>query len=55
MEFVQKKYGRHWIGYMLKPMDIVLIETGVAACYGQPGCQAKHTGMTREATLWLAD
>jgi kynurenine formamidase len=43
------------IGYRLKPMDIVLIKTGASAYYGQPGCQSKHAGMTREATLWLSD
>ena len=42
------------IGYTLKPMDIVLIKTGVA-CYGQPSCENMNAGMTREATLLLAD
>lgn len=45
----------HQIRYTLKPMDIVLVKTGAAACYGQPGCQNMHAGMTREATVWLAD
>jgi kynurenine formamidase len=43
------------IGYRLKPRDIVLIKTGAAAHYGQPGCQSMHAGMTRESTLWLSD
>ena len=43
------------IQYTLKPMDIVLIRTGAAASYGQPGCQRMNAGMTREATLWLGD
>ena len=43
------------IGYVLKPMDIVLIKTGAAAFYGQPGCQNMHAGVTHEATFWLAD
>jgi kynurenine formamidase len=45
----------HRIGYTLKPQDMVLIRTGAAAHYGEPGCQNMHSGMTREATLWLAD
>ena len=43
------------IGYTIKPKDIVIIKTGAAAYYGQPGCDNMNAGMTREATLWLAD
>lgn len=43
------------IGYVLKPMDIVLVKTGASAHYGQPGCDEMNAGMTREATLWLGD
>ena len=42
-------------GYTLKPMDIVLIKTGAAAYYGQPGCETMNAGMTREATRWLGE
>ena len=43
------------ITYKLKPMDIVLIKTGACDHYGQAGCDTMHAGITREATLWLAD
>ena len=43
------------IGYAIKPMDIVLIRTGTDACYSQPRCDWMNPGMSREATLWLAD
>ena len=41
------------IGYSLKPRDIVLIRTGTAACYGEPGCDRMNPGVTAEATAWL--
>ena len=41
------------IGYALKPRDIVLIRTGTAAHYGEPGCDSMNPGMTGEATAWL--
>jgi kynurenine formamidase len=41
------------IGYTLKPMDIVLLCTGVAAHYGEPGCDGMSPGVTAEATAWL--
>ena len=50
---VQKAFEQ--IGYVPKPMDIVLIRTGAAAYYGQQGCDEMNAGMTREATLWLGN
>ena len=41
------------IGYALKPRDIVLIRTGAAAHYGEPGCDRMNPGMTPGATAWL--
>ncbi len=43
------------IGHTIRPKDIVLIKTGAGACYGQTSCDNMNAGMTREATLWLAD
>ena len=43
------------IAYAIQPMDIVLIHTGVSVHYGQPDCERLNPGVTREATLWLAD
>jgi len=43
------------IGYAIRSKDIVLIKTGAGACYGQDSCDNMNAGMTREATLWLAD
>jgi len=41
------------IGYTLKPRDIVLIRTGTARHYGEPGCDQGNPGVTGEATAWL--
>ena len=41
------------IGYELKPMDIVLVNTRAGARYGQPDYVATGCGMGREATLYL--
>ena len=41
------------IGYTLKPRDIVLVRTGTAAHYGEPGCDRLNPGMTAGATAWL--
>ena len=41
------------IGYTLKPRDIVLIRTGIANSYGEPGCDRMNPGVTAEATAWL--
>jgi kynurenine formamidase len=43
------------VAYKIQPMDIVLIQTGVSVHYGQPDCELMNPGVTREATLWLAD
>ena len=43
------------IPYTIQPMDIVLIRTGTSAFYGQEDCEMKNPGVTREATIWLAD
>ena len=43
------------IEYTIRPGDIVLIKTGAGDCYGQAACDNMSAGMTREATLWLAD
>jgi kynurenine formamidase len=41
------------IGYTLKPLDIVLVNTAAGAAYGQPEFLNKGCGMGREATLFL--
>ena len=41
------------IGYELKPMDIVLINTGRDKFYGQPDYMFKGCGVSAEATHWL--
>jgi kynurenine formamidase len=43
------------IQYKIRPKDIVLVKTGAGASYGQDSCDNMNAGMTREATLWLAD
>lgn len=43
------------IGYALKPLDIVLIQTGADAAWGTPVYLIKGAGMTRESTLFLTD
>ena len=43
------------IRYSIHPADIVLIHTGASHAYGQESCDNMNPGMTREATLWLAD
>jgi len=43
------------IGYTLKPMDIVLMQTGRDVFYGQPDYIFKGCGVTAEATRWLYD
>jgi kynurenine formamidase len=43
------------IAYQMQPMDIVLIQTGASVHYGQTDCELMNPGVTREATLWLAD
>lgn len=41
------------IDYQIKPLDIVLIQTGADACWGKPEYLIKGAGMTRESTLFL--
>jgi len=41
------------IEYALRPRDIVLLWTGAAAHYGEPGCDRMNPGVTAEATAWL--
>ena len=41
------------IGYALKALDIVLVNTGAATYYGAPNYLDKGCGMGREATLYL--
>ncbi|MHB1653580.1 MAG: cyclase family protein [Desulfitobacteriaceae bacterium] len=43
------------IGYTLKPLDIVLINTGASRYNTEQRYLVEHCGMTREATLWLID
>jgi len=44
------------IHYKLKPLDIVLVMTGVSdKYYGQKNYPNMHPGATRESTLWLVD
>jgi len=41
------------IGYQIKPLDIVLIQTGADAAWGTPEYLVKGAGMDRESTLFL--
>jgi kynurenine formamidase len=41
------------IGYTLKPLDIVLVNTAAAEAYGRPDFLDRGCGMGREATLHL--
>jgi kynurenine formamidase len=41
------------IEYKIKPMDIVLIQTGAEAAWGTPQYLTRGAGMTRESTLCL--
>jgi kynurenine formamidase len=50
---VERELGR--IGYALKPLDIVLVNTSAAAAYGEPNYLDKGCGMGREATLYLLE
>jgi kynurenine formamidase len=43
------------IGYDIKPLDIVLIQTGADAYWGTPEYLVKGAGMDRESTLFLAE
>jgi kynurenine formamidase len=48
---VQRELDR--IGHVLKPLDIVLVNTAAGGMYGQPNFLDKGCGMGREATLFL--
>ena len=50
-EDVKKELKR--IVYEIKPLDIVLIQTGADAAWGTPQYLTKGAGMTRESTLFL--
>jgi kynurenine formamidase len=41
------------IGHVLKPLDIVLVNTAAGARYGEPDYVNRGCGMGREATLYL--
>ena len=43
------------IKYKLKPLDIVLIQTGADSAWGTPRYLVKGAGMTRESTLYLTE
>jgi len=43
------------VRYEIKPLDIVLIQTGADAAWGTPEYLVKGPGMDRESTLWLLD
>jgi kynurenine formamidase len=48
---VERELAR--IGYTLRPLDIVLVNTRAGAAYGTPGYLDAGCGMGREATLYL--
>jgi kynurenine formamidase len=50
---VQKELER--IRYEIKPMDIVLVQTGADAAWGKPQYLVKGAGMDRESTLFLTE
>ena len=52
-EDVEKELRR--IEYEIKPMDIVLIQTGADTAWGSPQYLIKGAGMTRESTLFLTE
>lgn len=43
------------IGYEIKPLDIVLIQTGADSVWGTPEYLVKGPGMDRESTLFLTE
>jgi len=50
---VRKELDR--IRYEIKPMDIVLVQTGADAFWGKPEYLIKGAGMDRESTLFLTE
>ncbi len=53
VEDVKKELER--IHYEIKPLDIVLIQTGADAVWGTPQYLTKGAGMDRESTLFLVE
>lgn len=53
VEDVRRELGR--IEYEIKPLDIVLIQTGADAAWGTPQYLVKGAGMDRESTLYLTE
>ena len=43
------------IGHVLKPLEIVVINTAAGTAYGQPDYLDRGCGMGRAATLWLLE
>lgn len=43
------------MGYQLKPMDIVLVQSGAAPLWGTKEYKDAGCGMGREATMWLLE
>lgn len=43
------------IHYEIKPLDIVLVQTGADAAWGKPEYLLKGAGMSRESTLWILE
>ena len=52
-EDVEKELKR--IEYELKPLDIVLVQTGADEAWGTPSYLVKGAGMDRESTLYLTE
>ena len=66
LDFTHKEYGTfisiedledalHAINYSIKPLDIILIRTGADRFNRSSEYFKNHSGMSREATLWLID
>ncbi len=53
VEEVEKELKR--IRYKVKPLDIVLIQTGADSAWGTPQYLLKGAGMIRESTLYLTE
>lgn len=53
VEDVKKELDR--IDYTIKPLDIVLVQTGADEAWGTPQYLVKGAGMDRESTLYLVD
>ena len=43
------------IDYEIKPLDLVIIWTGAGSYNDEDRYLSEHSGMTREATLWLIE